>query len=473
MPNPYHDAEGKFCSRGEMQAAIDTAQKNGDFDTYFRLRKDFEEIDTNKVTVSLDLEAFRQLLATNGKPKKIAQETDSKILALTYENLKHNKPEQDWDKERDYSNKMAALLLNENTPEDIKEEIFENRDRFLVEALISKPAFPLEKKIEMLQANDLYVETPSDFFHESGVPDTEQINWAMRNQRIGYVAEVIGRSNNPTSLYTPEVTELLKRELDNFNQLDAENDYDYSGAYNMTRYSVMHVLSTAPTKDLREKAFSSNHVSLSGKTFSLINNPNASAKEQQDALELSVVHTRERTNLFQVYENRSEGQGQGLSPLAEKLQSEYKELFTEVKQQPSLWHDYDYKRLEPEPALMKSYASKHGLVYEKDVTNKRAIEARLKEEVKEYQRLDKIARQTPPGAGYRPIYEQKQASAKRVDRWITLRYLTEPDLKSFERDYKKFKNSTSEDAILRSNLEAVADELARRKVLKDLKAQNS
>jgi hypothetical protein len=42
MPNPYHDGNGRFCSKGEMRRAVDTAAASGDFNAYFALRKDFE-----------------------------------------------------------------------------------------------------------------------------------------------------------------------------------------------------------------------------------------------------------------------------------------------------------------------------------------------------------------------------------------------------------------------------------------------
>lgn len=45
MPNPYHDAEGKFCSRGEMQKAIQHAAETGNLEQYFELRTDFEKIE--------------------------------------------------------------------------------------------------------------------------------------------------------------------------------------------------------------------------------------------------------------------------------------------------------------------------------------------------------------------------------------------------------------------------------------------
>jgi len=46
MPNSYHDAQGRFCSKGEMRAAIDnlanTATGPKDLDEYFKLRQEYE-----------------------------------------------------------------------------------------------------------------------------------------------------------------------------------------------------------------------------------------------------------------------------------------------------------------------------------------------------------------------------------------------------------------------------------------------
>jgi hypothetical protein len=43
MANPYHDAEGKFCSAGEMKTAYEKLGQSGDLDGYFKLRKEYEE----------------------------------------------------------------------------------------------------------------------------------------------------------------------------------------------------------------------------------------------------------------------------------------------------------------------------------------------------------------------------------------------------------------------------------------------
>lgn len=55
MPNPYHDAEGRFCSRGEMIAAIKTAEKNMNFQTYYDLRRGLELADSTRDLENLNL----------------------------------------------------------------------------------------------------------------------------------------------------------------------------------------------------------------------------------------------------------------------------------------------------------------------------------------------------------------------------------------------------------------------------------
>lgn len=43
MPNPYHDAEGKFASHDEMKNAVQQAADQGDLDAYLKLRTGLEE----------------------------------------------------------------------------------------------------------------------------------------------------------------------------------------------------------------------------------------------------------------------------------------------------------------------------------------------------------------------------------------------------------------------------------------------
>lgn len=38
MPNPYHDAEGKFCSKNEMREAVNLLLDKGKVDEYLSTR---------------------------------------------------------------------------------------------------------------------------------------------------------------------------------------------------------------------------------------------------------------------------------------------------------------------------------------------------------------------------------------------------------------------------------------------------
>lgn len=44
MANPYHDAAGKFCSKGEMIADIKKLARGDDFNAYLKLQNEFDEI---------------------------------------------------------------------------------------------------------------------------------------------------------------------------------------------------------------------------------------------------------------------------------------------------------------------------------------------------------------------------------------------------------------------------------------------
>lgn len=42
MANPYHDENGRFCSKGEMRAAVNRLASGNNLDAYFTLRSEFE-----------------------------------------------------------------------------------------------------------------------------------------------------------------------------------------------------------------------------------------------------------------------------------------------------------------------------------------------------------------------------------------------------------------------------------------------
>lgn len=55
MANPYHDGTGKFCSKEQMQDAIEVAKQAGDLDQYFELRRDYELIEQKKTVITQEM----------------------------------------------------------------------------------------------------------------------------------------------------------------------------------------------------------------------------------------------------------------------------------------------------------------------------------------------------------------------------------------------------------------------------------
>lgn len=62
MANPYHDAEGKFCSKGEMKRAYEKLGTGGDLEGYFKLRNEYEAI-------SKEMAPFEKEVALAAKTK--------------------------------------------------------------------------------------------------------------------------------------------------------------------------------------------------------------------------------------------------------------------------------------------------------------------------------------------------------------------------------------------------------------------
>jgi hypothetical protein len=68
MPNPYHDADGKFASRDGLNNKIDLAFKEGRMDDYLRERKNLDDIE-RKITA--------------GKKRKSAPKTSKRIPVVS------------------------------------------------------------------------------------------------------------------------------------------------------------------------------------------------------------------------------------------------------------------------------------------------------------------------------------------------------------------------------------------------------
>lgn len=120
MANPYHDENGMFCSKGEMGAAIERlATKSGAeaFDNYFKLRTEYENIESNKLTISQD---FMKTMNNNGlyvfRDKNVTEED----MRSVYSMIDLNNPET-------FRNEsIINMLESPNLPEDIKADILMN-----------------------------------------------------------------------------------------------------------------------------------------------------------------------------------------------------------------------------------------------------------------------------------------------------------------------------------------------------------
>ena len=52
MPNPYHDENGRFCSKAEMESAVKRLAAAGDLEGYFSLRSDLEHIEKGQIVLT-------------------------------------------------------------------------------------------------------------------------------------------------------------------------------------------------------------------------------------------------------------------------------------------------------------------------------------------------------------------------------------------------------------------------------------
>jgi len=112
MANPYHDAEGKFCSKGEMQGAIKKLAESGNLDGYFKLRQEYEAIETNRVVVT------KEFIGHVASGYSAYTSDDPEEIRSIYLSLQDKLKDTDVQPRTFY-----RMVENENTPEDIKEDI--------------------------------------------------------------------------------------------------------------------------------------------------------------------------------------------------------------------------------------------------------------------------------------------------------------------------------------------------------------
>ena len=117
MANPYHDEHGKFCSKGEMQAAIQGLAEKSDLEGYFKLRTELESIEAKKVVVS---EEFIHRIARSGL-NIFSSDLSANDLREIYKTIAPNLGTSTGNEA--YS--ILGLVNNRDTPADIRDDILD------------------------------------------------------------------------------------------------------------------------------------------------------------------------------------------------------------------------------------------------------------------------------------------------------------------------------------------------------------
>lgn len=185
MANPYHDETGRFCSKGEMQTAINNLAKKGDLDNYFKLRKEFEEIEQNKMTVSRDTvkKLFNSgvvMPVNTSDPEEIAG-----IYSVMQDKLKRDDA---------YPGMFLDMINNPNTPEEVKNDILTNASHGLKMQLADKMASELDpstgEDIKQLVTSDKSGRVFRNVVYTPKLTFEEKYNLAKQSQTgLGTLAE--------------------------------------------------------------------------------------------------------------------------------------------------------------------------------------------------------------------------------------------------------------------------------------------
>jgi len=125
MANPYHDGEGKFCSKDEMEAAYTSLANQGKFDAYYNLRREYDDILAKEEKAKLKQVSQKAKVpvslskAISLTPSKLVVPIDSVDLTNTvdYDYDSYSEP---WDDETDSGRNRVYEGLKIDGPIEIK-----------------------------------------------------------------------------------------------------------------------------------------------------------------------------------------------------------------------------------------------------------------------------------------------------------------------------------------------------------------
>lgn len=160
MANPYHDATGRFCSKGEMITAIKEAAEAGNLDQYFELRRDYENIEQGKVEIS---QTTLNKVMNSGL---VLNELTSDDIEVAFEAI-------DIDKNHGVS-KLISFIENPEVPADVMERIYD---------------LPIEQKENLLKALGRNWRS-----HEERVPPEFYLNFVKPEESTDVTSHYLGMS---------------------------------------------------------------------------------------------------------------------------------------------------------------------------------------------------------------------------------------------------------------------------------------
>lgn len=149
MPNPYHDAEGKFTSRQGMLKAIDHAAVTGDTETYIRLRKEMDEIEATVVHIEetdiANLLNRKRFATTTDEVKAI---TSPQLLdVLVNKVVADKKSYANWDA---YNDRLADCYHHPQANDEIRNKILASMDEHLAVSFIN------HENIDLIQQKEIF-----------------------------------------------------------------------------------------------------------------------------------------------------------------------------------------------------------------------------------------------------------------------------------------------------------------------------
>ena len=146
MPNPYHDENGKFCSRTGMLSRIDHFALTGQFDEYKSLRDQFNAIEVDNVTVPKDF--IGGLLQQNGMSLESLEEAVD--AGTIYAKNKYEK----------FDNDTLATMVEDLASREDRDNTAEIMDileasgydeNVIYAAITTEPGLPYETRVALVK----------------------------------------------------------------------------------------------------------------------------------------------------------------------------------------------------------------------------------------------------------------------------------------------------------------------------------